>query len=76
MLQSGNMFTVSIANISSWKTNNEIEKFFEYGYSTKGKEHGIGLYRVNMIMKKYKACIQVENITRKDTNYLCFKAMF
>ncbi|EOS51849.1 hypothetical protein C809_00604 [Lachnospiraceae bacterium MD335] len=76
LLRSDNTFTVSIANISSWKTNSEIEKFFEYGYSTKGKEHGIGLYRVNMLMKKYKACIQVENITKNDSNYLCFKAIF
>ncbi len=73
ILKTNNNFALSIANISDWKTNSEIEKFFEYGYSTKGKEHGIGLYRINMILKKYKACIQVENIVKNDINYLCFK---
>ncbi len=73
ILKTNNNFALSIANISGWKTNSEIEKFFEYGYSTKGKEHGVGLYRINMILKKYKACIQVENIVKNDINYLCFK---
>lgn len=71
-----NKFLFSVANISGWKTNNEIEKFFEYGYSTKGKEHGLGLYRVNILLKKYKANIQAENITKNDINYLCFKIIF
>ena len=66
----------SIANISSWKTNSEIEKFFEYGYSTKGEKHGVGLYRVNILLKKYKASIQAENITKDNMNYLCFKVCF
>ena len=68
-------FIISIANISSWKTNSEIEKFFEYGYSTKGKEHGIGLCRANTILKQYKASMQVENVTINDMNYLCFKVV-
>lgn len=68
-----NVFTILVANISAWKTNGEIEKFFEYGYSTKGREHGIGLYRVNVLLKKYKGNIQVENITKNSMNYICFK---
>lgn len=76
LLKSDNKFIISMANISAWKTNSEIEKFFEYGYSTKGQEHGIGLYRVNTLLKKYKATIQVENITKTDVNYLCFKIVF
>ena len=76
LLKLDDTFIISIANVSSWKTNTEIEKFFEYGYSTKGKEHGIGLYRVNTLLKKYKASIQVENITKNDMNYLYFKVIF
>lgn len=76
LLKLDNTFIISIANVSSWKTNTEIERFFEYGYSTKGKEHGIGLYRVNTLLKKYKASIQVENITKDEKNYLCFKVIF
>lgn len=76
LLQNDNEFVVSIANRSGRKTNSEIEKFFEYGYSTKGSGHGVGLHRANMLLKKYKACIQVENISKYDKNYLCFKVMF
>lgn len=76
LLQTDNKFVVSIANRSEKKTNSEIEKFFEYGYSTKGKGHGVGLYRVNSLLKKYKAYIQVENISKSDKNYLYFKVMF
>lgn len=76
MLKKDNKFIISIANVNGWKTNSEIEKFFEYGYSTKGNGHGIGLYRANMLMKKYKTCLQVENIAKNNLNYLCFKIMF
>lgn len=75
LLKEGNKFVISVANISEWKTNSEIEKFFEYGYSTKGKGHGIGLFRINTLLKKYKTCIQVENINKDDMNYLCFKTI-
>lgn len=76
LLKKDNTFIVMVANVSNWKTNSEIERFFEYGYSTKGRDHGLGLYRINMLLKKYKACIQVENIMKNDMNYLCFKAIF
>lgn len=76
LLKKDNTFIISIANVSAWKTNSEIERFFEFGYSTKGKEHGIGLCRVNTLLKKYKTCLQVENITKNDLNYLCFRILF
>ena len=76
LLQNDNKFVISVANRSDRKTNSEIEKFFEYGYSTKGDGHVVGLHRANMLAKKYKACIQVENISKYDVNYLCFKIVF
>lgn len=76
LLQNDNKFVISVANRSDRKTNNEIEKFFEYGYSTKGNGHGVGLHRANMLVKKYKACFRVENISKYDENYLCFEIMF
>lgn len=76
LLKEDKRFIISIANISEWKTNSEIEKFFKYGYSTKGMEHGIGLYRVSVLLKKYKASIQVENVKKKNENYLYFKVIF
>ncbi|MBD5451622.1 MAG: GHKL domain-containing protein [Lachnospiraceae bacterium] len=76
LIQNDNEFIISIANRSNRKINSEIEKFFEYGYSTKGDGHGIGLYRANALSKKYKAYIQVENVNKYDKNYLCFKVVF
>lgn len=69
-------FIVSIVNRSERMTNNEIEKFFEYGYSTKGNGRGVGLYRMNALLKEYKANLKVENIDRYDVNYLCFHIIF
>lgn len=76
LLKLDHAFIISIANVSDWKTNNEIEKFFEYGYSTKGKGHGVGLHRASTLLKKYKAVIQVENIMKNKMNFLCFKVVF
>lgn len=76
LMQTNNGFAISVANRSDRKANNEIEKFFEYGYSTKGNGHGVGLHRANLLLKKYKACIQVENISKYNVNYLRFKIMF
>ncbi len=76
LLNEHGIFIFSVANASNRKTNSEIEKYFEYGYSTKGEGHGIGLCRVNALLKKYKAYLQVENVNKYDENYLCFKVMF
>ncbi|MCD8039203.1 MAG: GHKL domain-containing protein [Lachnospiraceae bacterium] len=73
LLETEGRLIVSVANRSEWKTNSEIEKFFDYGYSTKGEGHGIGLSRLDVLLKKYKAFLQVENISKNDVNYLCFK---
>lgn len=76
LLEENSKFIISIANRSERKTNSEIERFFEYGYSTKGKGHGVGLYRVNTLLSEYKACLKVENIEKYDVNYLCFQIIF
>lgn len=76
LLENDGKFILSIANRSERKTNSEIENFFEYGYSTKGNGRGVGLHRMNALLKKYKADLQVENIAKNDVNYLCFKIIF
>lgn len=76
LLEENGKLILFIANVSERKANHEIEQFFAYGYSTKGEGRGVGLYRVNALLKKYKADLQVENIAKNDVNYLCFKIMF
>lgn len=76
LFEENSKFIISIANRSEKKTNSELEKFFEYGYSTKGKGRGVGLHRMNALLKKYNANLKVENIEKYDANYLCFQIIF
>lgn len=68
--------SIEIANRSRKYLNTEIEKFCNYGYSTKGKNRGIGLSRVKEIVKKYKADFLIENIKYNGDIYLSFKIIF
>lgn len=67
---------LSMSNVSPHKTNSEIEQLFTYGYSTKGAGRGVGLYRLNSLIKKYGAVMRVENAEKYDLNYLRFKIHF
>lgn len=65
--------SIEVANKSRKFLNSEIEKFCEYGYSTKGSNRGIGLARVKEIIKERKADFYIENICYDGKNYLSFK---
>lgn len=71
-MKTDNSFTLEIANISRYYANNEIEKFCNYGYSTKGKKRGIGLSRVKDIVNQHRGTLQIRNMTYLDENYLSF----
>lgn len=76
LIEDENSFSVEIANSSPVYSNNEIEKFCSYGYSTKGEKRGIGLSRVKEIAKKYNAIFQIQNCIYDGGNYLSFKLSF
>ncbi len=57
-----------VKNISEYIKSSEIEKFFMKGYSTKGKDRGLGLYRVKELVNNYKDEIYVNNI-KEDNDY-------
>ncbi len=67
---------IEVANRSRKYLNTEIEKFSIFGYSTKGKNRGIGLSRVKDFAKKYKADFHIENVIYNGDNYLSFKIIF
>lgn len=67
---------IEVANRSRKYLNTEIEKFSIFGYSTKGKNRGIGLLRVKDFAKKYKADFHIENVIYNGDNYLSFKIVF
>lgn len=68
--------SIEVANRSRKYLNSEIEKFFVYGYSTKGKNRGVGLSRVKAIVNKNKADLQAENVNYNGDNYLSIKIIF
>ncbi len=66
-------FVVEIANTSRIFKNSELEKFCEYGYSSKGAERGLGLARLKMVVDKNNAALSIQNETIEERNYLCFR---
>jgi len=62
----------SVANPTKYKSFDEIENMFKQGYSSKGKNRGIGLARVRQLVNQYKAQIKVENVIYEEINWLEF----
>lgn len=65
-----------VANKSRFYQNYEIEKFVKDGFSTKGKERGVGLTRVREIAKKYRAALEIGNYEYESENYLRVRIKF
>lgn len=51
---------ICVKNVSKHYNNNEIEKFFQPDYSTKGKGRGIGMSKISDYQKKYGFDIYIE----------------
>jgi len=66
---------LEVLNRSRVFLNSEIEKFCEYGYSSKGKNRGIGLARVKDIIHRYQGSFQIQNSTYLENNYLSFRVL-
>lgn len=52
---------IEVENCSEYKDFNTTEKMFQYGYSTKGNDRGLGLYSLKKITNKYDGDIVVCN---------------
>lgn len=64
---------IEVSNMSEELTSAEIENFFQQGYSSKGKNRGIGLARVKELVEKAHADIIVVNRLKETRNWVCFK---
>lgn len=64
---------VRISNTFWERSVNEIHRFFEMGYSTKGKERGVGLYNVKKIVNKHNGEIIAINTERDDKSVITFE---
>ena len=66
---------IRVKNVSPYYENDEIAKFFQYNYSTKGKNRGIGLAKVKDLQKKYKFDILVEMQEIHNKNWISFSVI-
>ena len=63
---------VIVANTSNYYEEDMTERFFESGYSSKGKGRGIGLSKLKRMVLEKKGEIMVSNDLRDGINYLTF----
>lgn len=63
---------ICISNPSKYISYSEIEKMFCRGFSSKGKNRGIGLPRVRELTEKYDAILKVSNVTYEEDNWIEF----
>ncbi len=71
-VEEGDGVMIRVANPHRKLENREIQRMFEAGYSTKGEDRGIGLYRVKKLVQKHKIELLVENEMIEEQNYICF----
>lgn len=63
---------ISVANVSRVFAADEIERFFQDDFTSKGKGHGIGLKKLKKIVLGLKGEIQVANNREGNVNFLEF----
>ena len=67
ILQNEKSFSVSITDNGKPIPDNVLDKIFDYGFSTKGKNRGVGLYLVQEKLKLYNGNIKMEREPSKKT---------
>lgn len=66
---------IQVSNIVKNFNYDDLENIFKPGYTTKGKERGIGLSSLKAIVKEYKGDILVENHNDHDKDWLNIKVV-
>lgn len=72
MIETEDGFDMEVRNISDDIPLEELGRFFNKGYSSKGNERGLGLYHVKKICDEYKLNIQCANKSVDGENWLSF----
>ena len=67
-----NYIELTVANTSEYYEEDMTERFFETGYSSKGKGRGIGLPKLKRLVQDKKGDIIVSNELHDGRNYLTF----
>lgn len=68
----GNEYLFKVSNISNYFPYSQIEEWFCLGTSTKGKERGIGLYRIKQWCEERNSEIFCSNVEEKGKNWIQF----
>lgn len=72
MIETEDGFDMEVRNISDDIPLEELGRFFNKGYSSKGNERGLGLYHVKKICDEYKLNIKCANKSVDGENWLSF----
>lgn len=72
VIESEGRFEIEVRNRSEFIEYSEIDNFFRKGYSKKGENRGLGLYKVKTLCDEYSLKILCENRSINDENWLCF----
>lgn len=67
-----NNYLFSVVNISNYVPYAEIEKWFQCGVSSKGKNRGLGLYHVKSLCQELGCDICCRNIEHEEKNWIKF----
>ncbi|MBM6823097.1 ATP-binding protein, partial [Fusobacterium mortiferum] len=67
IFQNRNSFSIAITDNGKPISDDILSKIFDYGFSTKGQNRGVGLYLVQEKLKLYKGNIRIEREKSKKT---------
>lgn len=67
---------ISVRNISKYIPQKDIYNFVKPGYTTKGKDRGIGLSSLVSIVDRYAGEFTIRNMMIERVNWLLFKIVF
>lgn len=73
--ENANNLMIEVSNLAKELTTKEIDRMFHEGYSSKGKNRGIGLARVKQLVSNAEADLVVENQTKDNKNWIKFRVM-
>lgn len=67
---------ISVKNPVKNISNNDIERFYQNGYSTKGEKRGLGLSKIKEYQKQYKYNIFTHLTNTEEEQWIEFKIVF
>ena len=73
LVESEERITLTVSNTSNFNDEDITAHFFETGYSSKGKDRGIGLPKLKRLVDKWNGTLTVSNEQYYEVNYISFE---